>query len=126
MDKQVHKRANLAGVHIDSSTSHEHVIDFALPVKLDQWSAAIICLKAVQTKQGLPSENEQWTFSEFVEYLKKLVDAANESQIKSDVNKRFVSSSAGRIVTSLASHSTVPGTEPPFGESPSITDPDLT
>jgi hypothetical protein len=126
MEEKTRKRVNLGGVHIGTSTSHEQTIDITLPAKLDSWSAAIICLKAAQAKQGLLSENERLAFCEFVEYMKKWGTAANESRIQSDVNKRFVSSSAGRIVTLLAFHSTIPGTEPPFEESPRIADPDLT
>jgi hypothetical protein len=91
MDEQMHKRANFVRVHLDNLMLYEQVIDVALPAKLDPWSAAIICMKAVHAKQELLFENEHLAFSEFVEYLKKLVAAANESRTESDMNKRFIS-----------------------------------
>jgi hypothetical protein len=125
MEEKMRKRVNLGGVHIGTSTYHDQTIDITLPAKLDPWSATIICLKAAHAKQGLLSENEHLAFCENVEFLKKLGTAANESRTQSDVNKRFISSSARTIVTLLAFHSTVTGTELPFEESLSITDPDL-
>jgi hypothetical protein len=101
LEERVHNRMNLAGVRLDASAPPGRMYEVEIPESLSPDVIADICLHAVHVgKDGLP-DDEAVGFLNFVEYLRMLGRAADESVRNKEINQRFISGSGGQIRTHL-------------------------
>jgi hypothetical protein len=109
LENQVHGRENLAGVHLTTTPPKNGgtIYDIALTTPMDPSDVALILLKSVHGL-GRLTEDEQFGFQQFRNYLTLLETPARESVTSREINQRFLIGSASRTVRLMAVHNKPP------------------
>jgi hypothetical protein len=100
----VHGRASLAGVHLGETPPNGTVYDIEMADHLPAETIAAIGIKAAHAHDGALTPDEEVAFLQFREYWILLKKAADDSQIKDEINTRFIFGSGSRTVRLITSH----------------------